>query len=139
PAWPEAKDRKLIGQPISRLDGPAKASGRAQDTYDLHPEGMLWAKVLRCPHAHARIKSLDVSAARAMPGVKAVRVIQEPGAEIQWALDEVAAVAATSEAAAADALRAIQVEYEVLPHFVTEEKLAAAPKTDPGKEESEGD
>jgi xanthine dehydrogenase YagR molybdenum-binding subunit len=139
PAWPDAKDRKLLGTRVSRLDGPAKASGRAEYTYDMKPPGMLWAKVLRCPHAHAKVKTLDVTGAQRMPGVKAVRVIQGPGSEIQWSLDEVAAVAATSEALAEDALRAIRVEYEVLPHFVTEEKLAGAPKTDPGKEEVEGD
>ena len=133
PGWPEAADRKLIGQRIARLDGPAKASGHAKYTYDLKPQGMLWARMLRCPHAHARIKSLDVAAAQAMPGVKAVFVIQKVGAEIQWALDEVAAVAATSEAQAADAVKAIKIEYEVLPHFVTEEKLAGAPKVDPGE------
>jgi xanthine dehydrogenase YagR molybdenum-binding subunit len=139
PAWPEAKDRRLIGQRVSRLDGPAKASGRAKYTYDLKPPGMLYAKVLRCPHAHARVKALDLAAAQGMPGVKAVLAIQKPGAEILWALDEVAAVAATSEALAGDALRAIRVEYEVLPHFVTEETLAAAPKVEPGPEEVTGD
>ncbi|MFL6292712.1 MAG: xanthine dehydrogenase family protein molybdopterin-binding subunit, partial [Thermoanaerobaculia bacterium] len=138
-SWPDAKDRRLIGQRISRLDGPAKVTGRAKYTYDLQPSGMLWAKVLRCPHAHARIQRLDVSAAAKMPGVKAVRIIQGQGTEIQWALDEVAAVAATTEALAEEALRAIRVEYEVLPHFVTEERLADAPKVDPGEEENEGD
>jgi len=137
--WPKAEDRHLIGQRISRLDGPAKASGRAKYTYDLKPEGMLWGKILRCPHAHATVKSLDVSAAERMPGVKAVRVIQGPGSEIQWALDEVAAVAATNEALAEAAVRAIKVEYEVLPHFVTEEKLDQAPKVNPGQEETVGD
>ena len=139
PTWPEAKDRRLIGQRISRLDGPAKASGRAKYTYDMKPQGMLWGKLLLCPHAHARLKSLDVSPAHRMPGVKAVVAIQKPGAEIQWSLDEVAAVAATSEALAEAALKAIKVEYEVLPHFVTEEKLEAAPKVEPGKEETAGD
>ncbi len=139
PGWPEAKDRRLIGQRLSRLDGPAKASGRAKYTYDLKPEKMLWGKMLRCPHAHARIKSLDVAPAQALPGVKAAMAIQEPGAEIQWAFDEVAAVAAVSEAVAEEALKAIKVEYEVLPHFVTEEKLDAAPKVNPGQEETEGD
>ncbi|MFL6261232.1 MAG: xanthine dehydrogenase family protein molybdopterin-binding subunit [Thermoanaerobaculia bacterium] len=138
-AWPEAGDRRLIGQRISRLDGPAKASGRAKYTYDLKPQGMLWGKMLLCPHAHARLTALDVAPAQGMPGVKAVYAVQKPGAEIQWAFDEVAAVAATSEALAEAALKAIKVEYEVLPHFVTEEKLAAAPQVNPGKEETEGD
>lgn len=138
-SWPKAEDRRLIGKRISRLDGPAKVSGRAKYTYDLKPDGMLWAKVLRCPHAHATVKSVDVSAAERMPGVKAVRVIQGPGSEIQWALDEVAAVAATSEALAEAAVHAIKVEYEVLPHFVTEEKIEQAPKVDAGPEETVGD
>ncbi|HXE86905.1 MAG TPA: xanthine dehydrogenase family protein, partial [Hyphomicrobiaceae bacterium] len=138
-SWPKAEDRRLIGQRISRLDGPAKVTGHAKYTYDLQPSGMLWAKVLRCPHAHARVKSIDVSAAERMPGVKAVRVIQGPGTEIQWALDEVAAVAATSEAAAEAAIRAIGVEYEVLPHFVSEEHLDQAPGVQAGPEEAVGD
>jgi xanthine dehydrogenase YagR molybdenum-binding subunit len=139
PSWPAADACKLIGQRVSRLDGPAKVTGAAKYTYDIHPPGMLWAKVLRCPHAHARITRLDVSAARAMPGVKAVRVIQDVGQEVQWALDEIAVVAAASEAQAADAVRAIAVEYEVLPHFVSEEKLAGAPKVVDEPEETAGD
>ncbi|HEX9944429.1 MAG TPA: xanthine dehydrogenase family protein molybdopterin-binding subunit [Thermoanaerobaculia bacterium] len=138
-SWPDAKSRRLIGQRISRLDGPAKASGRAKYTYDVKRPGMLYARVLRCPHAHARVTKLDVSAAESMPGVKAVRVIQGPGTEIQWALDDVAAVAAVSEAAAEDAVRAIKVEYEVLPHFVNEERIADAPEVKPGAEETVGD
>jgi xanthine dehydrogenase YagR molybdenum-binding subunit len=138
-SWPDAEDRRLIGTPVLRLDGPAKSSGRAKYTYDLKPQGMLYGKILRCPHAHARITKLDLSAAQALHGVKAVRVIQGVGTEIQWALDEVAAVAATTEAVAEDALRAIRVEYEVLPHFVTEERLADAPKVNPAQEEDEGD
>jgi xanthine dehydrogenase YagR molybdenum-binding subunit len=137
--WPEAKDRRLLGTSVSRLDGPAKVTGQAKYTYDLQPRGMLWAKVLRCPHAHARVKSVDVSAAERMPGVKAVRVIQGPGTEIQWALDEVAAVAAATEAQAEEAVRAIKVDYEVLPHFVNEENRAGAPREEPGSEDTVGD
>jgi len=138
-SWPDVKDRRLIGQRVSRLDGPAKVTGRAKYTYDLQPSGMLWAKVLRCPHAHARIKRLDVSAARAMPGVKAVRIIQGQGTEIQWALDDVVAIAATSENRAEDALRAIVVEYEVLPHQVKDDILEGAANVTPGEEETVGD
>lgn len=137
--WPKAEDRRLLGHRVSRVDGPAKVSGAAQYTFDLKRPGMLYAKVLRCPHAHAKITSIDVSAAQRMPGVKAVRVIQGPGSEVQWALDEVAAVAAVSETLAEDALRAIRVEYEVLPFFVADEKIGEAPKVDPGEEETVGD
>ena len=138
-SWPDAKSRRLIGQRISRLDGPVKASGRAKYTYDVKRPGMLYAKVVRCPHAHAKVTKVDVAAAEKMPGVKAVRVIQGPGSEIQWSLDDIVAVAATSEAAAEDAARAVVVEYEVLPHFVKEEKIAEAPNVKPGQEEKVGD
>jgi xanthine dehydrogenase YagR molybdenum-binding subunit len=139
PTWPKAEERRLIGRRISRLDGPAKATGAAKYTYDLNRPGLLYARVLRCPHAHAKVTKLDLSAAQSLPGVRAVRVIQGVGSEIQWALDEVAVVAATSDPIAEDALRAITVEYEVLPHFVSEEKLEQAPAVKPGGEEVAGD
>ena len=141
-SWPAASNRRLIGKRITRLDGPAKVSGAAKYTYDVHRPGMLYAKVLRCPHAHARVAQLDLSQVERMPGVKAVLVIQGEGAEIQWALDEVAAIAATSEELAADAVRAAAasaVRYEVLPHFVDDFHLDAAPATKPGESESVGD
>src|SRR4029077_10374457 len=122
-AWPDAKDRRLIGRRISRLDGPAKVTGTAKYTYDIQRPGMLYAKQLYSPHAHARITRLDVSKAEALPGVKAVHVIQGEGSEVQWALDEIVAVAAVSEEIAQDAVRAIIVEYEVLPHHVDDRKL----------------
>ncbi len=62
-----------------------------------------------------------------------------PGTEIQWALDEVVGVAATTEAIAEEALRAVKVEYEVLPHFVNEADLSKAPQVDAGAEEVVGD
>jgi xanthine dehydrogenase YagR molybdenum-binding subunit len=124
--WPEAEKRTLIGKRISRLDGPDKVSGRAKYTYDVSRPGMLHGKVLRSPHAHAKVVSVDTSAAEAMPGVKAVMVIQGPGTEIQWANDEIAAVAAVDEPTAEDAARAIKVVYEKLPHLVNEYDVKAA-------------
>ena len=137
--WPEADQRSLIGKRVSRIDGPAKVSGAAKYSYDVNRPGMLFAKILRCPHAHARITRVDTSAAEQMAGVKAVRVIQGEGSEIKWALDEVAVVAATGEEIAEDAAAAIQVEYEILPHFVTEEKIELAPQVGPPKKEVTGD
>jgi xanthine dehydrogenase YagR molybdenum-binding subunit len=136
-SWP--KKPRLIGQRISRLDGPAKVTGAAKYTHDLRFPGMLYARFVRCPHAHARITRLDTSAAQAMPGVKAIHLVQGEGTEIQWALDEIVAIAAISEQIAEDAVRAVKVEYEVLPHFVSEANLAAAPQTKPGEEELAGD
>src|SRR5882724_558009 len=116
--WPAADQRTLIGKRISRVDGPDKVSGRAKYTYDLHRPGMLYGKVVRCPHAHAKVVSIDTSAAEKMPGVKGVFIIQDAGSEIHWASDDIAVVAAIDEPTAADAARAIKVEYQPLPHFV---------------------
>ncbi|HKG23159.1 MAG TPA: xanthine dehydrogenase family protein molybdopterin-binding subunit, partial [Blastocatellia bacterium] len=91
--WPDAEKRTLIGNRVSRVDGPEKVSGKARYTYDIKRPGMLYGKILRSPHAHARIVSIDSSAAEKMPGVKAVRIIQGPDTEIRWAGDEILVVA----------------------------------------------
>src|SRR5918993_5887996 len=101
-SWPEMSQRKLIGKRISRVDGIPKASGRAKYSSDLNPQGLLHAVLLTCPHAHARVRSVDTRAAEKMKGVTAVRVISPAGTEIQWAGTEVAAVAATNESLARD-------------------------------------
>ena len=104
--WPAAEQRSLIGKRISRVDGPDKVSGRAKYTYDLHRPGMLYGKVVRSPHAHAKVTSIDISAAEKMPGVKGVYIIQDKGSEIHWAGDDIVVVAAVDEPTAADAARA---------------------------------
>jgi xanthine dehydrogenase YagR molybdenum-binding subunit len=116
--WPEPEKRTLIGKRVSRIDGPFKVSGRAKYCYDLKRPGMLYGKMVRCPHAHATIKSIDTSAAEKMPGVKAIRIIQPVGTEIKWEGDDIVGVAAVDEPTAEDAVRAIKIEYEVLPHLV---------------------
>src|SRR5579859_5622473 len=116
--WPAADQRSLIGKRISRVDGPDKVSGRAKYTYDVHRPGMLYGKVVRSPHAHAKVVSIDTSAAEKMPGVKGVYIIQDKGSEIHWAGDDIVVVAAVDEPTAADAARAIKVEYQPLPFFV---------------------
>jgi len=125
--WPEK--RRLIGTKIQRLDGPAKATGKAKYSFDINRPGMLQGKILRCPHAHAKIKTIDISPAEKMPGVKAVMVIANaaPGKEYFYAGSEVAAVAADTEEHALDALQAIKVEYEVLDHLVQEEDVRNNP------------
>ncbi len=124
--WPEASDRRLIGKRINRIDGPAKSSGRAKYTYDIDLPGLLVAKMYRSPYAHAKITAIDTSEAEKLPGVKTVRVIQGVGKEIQWAGDEIVAVAAVNEDIADDAVRKIKVEFEQLPHFVLEQDLQQA-------------
>ncbi len=117
--WPDAADRHVIGTRRNRVDGPEKSAGKAKYTYDATPKGLLAGAVLRSPHAHARLVSVDTSAAEKMPGVKAVVVLQKPGtATIRWAGDEVVAVAAVDEPTAYDAINNIKVQWDVQPHFV---------------------
>ncbi len=139
--WPEEGKRSLIGKRISRVDGPLKVSGKAKYTYDLNRPGMLFGKILRSPYAHAKIKSIDTSVAEKMPGVKVVKIINGPGYEVQWAGDEIVAVAAVDEPTAEDAIRTIKVEYEKLPHFVNEQELDKVPedRRRPPSEDKTGD
>jgi len=118
--WPEAGKRSLIGKRIARLDGPAKSSGRAKYTYDVNRPGLLHGKMVVSPHAHAKIVSLDTSAAEKMPGVKAIQVMIEPGKEVQWEGQEILAIAAETEQQARDAARAVKIQFEKLPHFVSD-------------------
>src|SRR4051794_15513042 len=122
-AWPT--NPQLIGSRIPRVDGLGKASGRTKYPSDVRPEGTLFGVMLYSPYAHARIKSIDASAAEQMPGVKAVHVIAEAGKILRYQGDDIAGVAAETEEKARDAARAIKVEYEVLPHAVTEEQATA--------------
>ena len=135
----EATEFKAIGSRPVRPDGVDKVTGRAQFGADLNLPNMLHGRVLRSPHAHARIRRIDVEAARSMPGVHAVvsgadfpgaqhgAIGGEGGGDVAdvaknvMARDKVlyhghpvAAVAATSQAIAEAALAAIEVDYEVL-------------------------
>ncbi|HZD30457.1 MAG TPA: xanthine dehydrogenase family protein molybdopterin-binding subunit [Candidatus Angelobacter sp.] len=136
-SWPDPATRPLLGKKITRVDGPSKSSGRAKYTSDYNPQGLLAGKILRSPYAHAKIVSIDTSAAEKMPGVKAVEIIQGPGVEIFWAGDEIVGVAAVDEGTAEDALRAIKVEYQVLPHFVSDAEPPKNVATDSGPISSE--
>ena len=138
--WPPMNKRRVMGQRLNRLDGVAKASGRAKYSSDLNKPGLLHAVILTCPHAHARVKAIDISAAKNMKGVAAVRVMAEPGTEVQWAGWEVAVVAAPEETIARDAIRAIKVDYEVLPHVVREDDLSkVGNRAKPAGEQITGD
>ncbi|MCI0652553.1 MAG: xanthine dehydrogenase family protein molybdopterin-binding subunit [Planctomycetes bacterium] len=113
----------VIGAAAPRLDAEAKVTGSARFTYDQNLPGLLHGKILRCPHPNANVKSVDLTAARAMPGVKAAISFPEVfrTEAVRFAWEGIAAVAAESEAQAEAALRAIAVEYEVLPFCVTRE------------------
>ena len=138
--WPDAEKRRLIGKRHSRIDGVAKATGAAKYSYDVNRKDMLWAKVLYSPYPHAKIKSIDTSAAEAMPGVKGVEIIQGPGSELKYHGDDIAMVAAETEERAADAVRAIKVEYEILPHNVDDTNPEKAePDAKPAEEATKFD
>jgi xanthine dehydrogenase YagR molybdenum-binding subunit len=134
--WP--KQRRLIGTKVNRLDGPEKSTGNAKYSFDINRPGMLHASILRCPYAHAKVKTLDTTAAEKMPGVKAVHVVTGPGKELYYAGDEIVGLAADTEEHLHDAMHAIQIEYEVLDFFVREEDALKDPekKTVPGGKES---
>ncbi len=114
-AWPEKP--AIIGTSVKRLDAPEKVTGRAKYSFDINRPGMLYAKILRSPHPHARVVAIDLSAAQAVPGVKAALAWVEPGKKVMYQGDEVAAIAADTEEHAWDAVRLINVQYEELPHL----------------------
>ncbi|MGD8395742.1 MAG: xanthine dehydrogenase family protein molybdopterin-binding subunit [Candidatus Eiseniibacteriota bacterium] len=148
----------IVGDPLPRVDGHERLSGAAVFPSDVVLPGMLHAAILRCPHAAARVKRIDASRARRMPGVRAILTDDSPEADLRWYYsrtvstrlldprcrhegEEVAAVAAESPYLARDALRAIEVEYEVLP-FVVDERAALdddAPRVHDGDGETGSD
>jgi xanthine dehydrogenase YagR molybdenum-binding subunit len=118
--WPEKS--RLIGTRVSRIDGPQKVTGRAKYSYDIIRPGMLYGRILRSPHAHARLKSIDASAAEKAPGVKALLITIKPGEKVMFPGEEIGALAAVTEQQAEDALRMIKVEWEVLPALANVEQ-----------------
>ena len=88
-AWPSSPT--LIGTSIMRLDGPDKVTGRAKYTFDIARPGMIYGKLIRSPHAHARIVSINLAPARQAPGVKAVFEWKSAGSEVMYQGDVVAA------------------------------------------------
>ena len=140
------KEYKVVGTRPIRHDGAGKVTGRAQYGADFQAAGLLHGKILRSPHAHARIKSIDTTKAAAFPGVRAVVTVKdlpdtEPGGTVDFgegaaSLDymrknvlahdkvlytghAVAGVAAISPHIAEEALGLIKVDYEILPHVLT--------------------
>jgi CO/xanthine dehydrogenase Mo-binding subunit len=130
------KKLKIVGTSPIKHDGIDKVTGRAKFGADLYLPGMLVGKILRSPHPHAIIKSIDISAAEKLPGVKAV-ICRDDFPEIKAGTADgdmtrnamarekalydghpVAAVAATSESIAKAALKLIKIDYEILPHVI---------------------
>lgn len=136
---------RVVGKENRKVDGLSKATGEAIYTDDIQLPGMLHAKMLRSPHPHARVLSVDTSKAEALPGVVGVLVGAElpvrygviPWTPDETALavdkvrfigDEVAAVAAVDEDTANEALDLIEVEYEVLDAILDPEQALVTPE-----------
>jgi len=141
---PTERALKVVGTSPVRPDGVPKVTGAAQYGADYSLPSMLWASILRSPHAHATIRSIDLSKARALPGVKCVIIGSDlPEQKFEYVGPErvavnywhmtrnvlarekvlyeghaLAAVAATTQAIAEAALRLIEVDYDVLPHVI---------------------
>ncbi|MEE8392654.1 MAG: molybdopterin cofactor-binding domain-containing protein [Anaerolineae bacterium] len=149
---PEMESLNVVGRPEPKVDGVKLAAGRPVFTDDVKIEGMLYGALLTSPHAHARIKEIDATRARELPGVHAVlthqdipRVKYATGGQsypqpppfdqvvldnkVRHVGDRVAIVAAETPELAVRALREIEVEYEVLPHVLdpVEAMQAGAP------------
>lgn len=120
---PAPAEFKLIGKPTPRVDGKLVVTGRATYTHDIFFKDMLYAKILRSPHASAEVVSIDLSAAQSLPGVKAVLKLKD--GRVKYEGEQVAAVAAVSEKTAEEAIKLIRVEYRTLPHVVTPDKAMA--------------
>ena len=128
--WGPQGSHALLGKEVQRIDGPAKASGHAKYSNDINTKGTLFAKVLTSKHAHAKIILLNLDKVKNMPGVWAVHAFKDVGDELFFDGDLVAAVAADRPEEAEDAVRAIEIKYEVLPHWVDEEDLDGAKKAE---------
>ena len=155
PVWPTNKDLKYVGKSIERWDGKEKVTGRARYTADVQLPGMLWARFASATVPHAKVVSVDTSAAEKYPGVRAVYVLQhiDGNAElrnaaleqvkypvVRYAGQPVAAVAATTPEAAEEAAALIKIQYDRLPFVVDQTKARAddAPLVYPGAADAEG-
>ena len=142
---PEMPSLRVVGQPEAKVDAVKLVTGRPAFTDDIKLEGMLYGELLTSPYAHARIKRIDASRARALPGVHAVLTHQDiprvkyssggqsypnPPPHDQVSLDDtvrhvgdrVAVSAAETPELARQALRLIEIEWEVLPHVLDPEE-----------------
>ena len=155
PVLPVNKDLDFIGKSPERWDGHAKVTGRARYTADVQLPGMLYASFVNANVPHAKVISVDTSAAESSPGVKGVLVIEKvlgnavlrnPALDVskypivRYAGQPVAAVAATSPQAALDAAAKVKVQYETMPFVVDMDKAreAIAPQVFPGAADQAG-
>jgi xanthine dehydrogenase YagR molybdenum-binding subunit len=126
--WPKQGTASIVGKRVPRTDGLEKATGAAKYAYDIVRPGMLFAHLRTAEIGHAKVKSIDITAAEKVPGVVKVKVLKQEGNEIRWTGDPLVCVAAESDAAAAEGCKAVKVEWEKLDVYVNDEDLEAAKK-----------
>ena len=139
PPLPPNAELAVIGKPYPRVNGRAKVTGAIRFTVDVAPQGMLFARILRSPHPHAEVRAIDTAAAERDPRVRAiVRAValgDPTHSVVRYVGQPVVAIAATSMAAAEEALRLVRVDYKPLP-FVVDLDEARRPESakvyDPG-------
>jgi xanthine dehydrogenase YagR molybdenum-binding subunit len=141
PVWKPRNELRVMNHELARVDGPDKISGRARYTHDVRLPGMVYARVLCCPHPRAEV-SIDTAPALAIKGVEAAIV---EATKTMYLGQPVAAVAAITPEIADDGLRALKVEYKPQPSCVSYEQSTAenAPKVrkdgNRGSPETKGD
>ncbi|HJY40614.1 MAG TPA: xanthine dehydrogenase family protein molybdopterin-binding subunit [Steroidobacteraceae bacterium] len=153
PELPPNAELRVIGKRVNRVDAVPKVTGQARYTYDVQLPGMLYGRIVSSTVPHARIKSIDTSAAEAYPGVRAVHILdrvlsiaqlRDPSVEaneryplVRYHGQPIAAVAAVSMRAAKAAAKLVRIEYERLPHVTSLEAAMQedAPVVFPGATE----
>jgi CO/xanthine dehydrogenase Mo-binding subunit len=145
-AWEPEAELRFVGQKEARIDGAERVAGQAIFTSDIQLPGMLYGKILRSPHPHARIRKIETRRAEKLPGVwtvlsfRNIPKIPFHGGQtfifdetLRYVGDEVACVIAEDEEICEDALKLIDVDYEILPFVIDPEEALkpGAPKVQP--------
>jgi len=118
PPWDANTTFAVVGRDLDRVDGLAKASGRAKYAYDMTFPGLLQAMILRSKVARGKLTGLELDEARRMPGIAAVVALKEIGAKVRFVGDGIAAVAGTNVHLVRDAIEKIRADYEIEEHNV---------------------
>jgi xanthine dehydrogenase YagR molybdenum-binding subunit len=118
PPWDATTQFTTIGTDVDRVDGLAKASGRAKYAYDITFPGLQQAMILRSPVARGKLTGLELDDARKMPGITAVVALKDVGAQLRFVGDAIAAVAGITLDAVRDAIEKIRADYAPEEHNV---------------------
>src|ERR1017187_4003079 len=145
-SWPT--ETKYISHATKRLDGPAKATGRARYSSDIQADGWLYGMILRSKWPAAKITDINLDKALQVPGIKAAVKAREGEFTVRFYGEEIAAVCGTTKQACLDALRVIEVKAQPLPFVVREDDAKkdgapvvweGQPNISPGRPSTRGD